>query len=537
MRYFLLFSLIVVLTILPARAQDISITVTEHRVSDCGGIFVAHTLDHSTISNSDPIRMFDSNGSGLAINDLNNDGTLDIVLANLDGEESILWNEGGLNFSRTSIEIPGKTRSVAIIDLDADGWNDIIFTTQRGAPTFWHNQADGTFDFEGLQGVAHPAYAMNWADLDYDGDLDLVAASYDAEMERIDASYLLDGGAGIYYYENQGNLQFTATRLADRSQALAIYFPDLNGDGLWDIAVGNDFAELDRYWVRENGEWTEINPFGVITHSTMSFAGADIQNDGSIELYSTDMHPYDDDEETVLAWQPVMDDMMAMPMVEDDPQVMTNVMQTLQDDSYINISENLGIEYTGWSWSAKFGDLNSDGFLDLYVVNGMIAEELFGHLPGNELVEENQAFMNQAGQSYVTMPEWALNSTQSGRGMSMADLDADGDLDIVVNNLMSPVMLYENQLCEGNNLTVEIQDNGSLNRQAIGSYVLLHTEQASYRRDIYASSGYLSGDPSQLHFGFTETDLINLEIVRSDGTIINIEAPDINTHIVITLND
>lgn len=519
-------------------AQD-TLTIETQNFTDatCSGQFIGHELDHITSVDDTPIRMFESNGAGLAINDLNNDGLLDIVLANLDGEESILWNEGNLQFRRETLAIPGKTRSVAIIDLDADGFQDIVVTTQRAAPSLWRNQGDETFEFSPLRGVTQSAYSMNWADLDQDGDLDLVTASYDAEMERIDASYLLDGGAGIYYYENQDG-EFIPTRLADRSQALAIYFPDVNGDGLWDIAVGNDFAELDRYWLRSGDEWLETIPFDVISHSTMSFAGADVQNDGSIELYATDMHPYSEDPETMSAWQPVMDDMMAMPMPEDDPQVMVNVLQSIDDGIYSNTSDVLGIQYTGWSWSAKFGDLNHDGFLDLYVVNGMIAEDLFGHLPNNELVEENQAFMNQAGVDYIRMPDWGLNATQSGRGMSMADLDNDGDLDIVVNNLMTSAMLYENQLCTGSSLSITLQDNTTLNPSAIGSYAILTTSEGTYRRDMYASSGYLSGDPSQLHFGFSQnTELINLEIFWTDGTITTLDELEANTHSLITRDE
>ncbi|MEO1162992.1 MAG: CRTAC1 family protein [Chloroflexota bacterium] len=530
---FVIILLVCISSIISAQ-QSISLETQAHAESVCSDTFIEHELDHITNVDEMPVRMFESNGSGLAINDLNNDGLLDIVMGNLDGDNTVLWNEGDLTFRPQALDMPGKTRSVAIIDLDADGWQDIVITTQRGAPSYWQNQTDGTFQLVGLTGVTHPAYAMNWADLDKDGDLDLVAASYDAEMERIDASYLLNGGAGIYYYENLGDFQFSATRLADWSQALAIYFPDMNNDGQWDIAVGNDFAEPDRYWVRENDSWVEQFPFGVITHSTMSFAGADIENDGSVELYATDMHPYSDDEETVLAWQPVMEDMMAMPMPEDDPQDMVNVMQTLEGDSYINIAQSLGVDYTGWSWSAKFGDLNSDGFQDLYVVNGMIAQDLFGHLPDNELVEENQAFMNQNGENYIVMPEWNLNALYSGRGMSMADLDNDGDLDVVVNNLLSNAMLYENQLCGGDNLTVDLLDPATANLHAIGSHVLLHTSDGIYRRDVYASSGYLSGDATALHFGIpVGASIEQLEIIWSDSTQTLVDELEVNTHIII----
>ena len=87
-----------------------------------------------------------------------------------------------------------------------------------------------------------------------------------------------------------------------------------------------------------------------------------------------------------------------------------------------------GVAATGWTWSAQFGDLDNDGFLDLYAVNGMIAAEIFGHLPGAELVEENQALRNDGSGRFVPAPEWGLGATESGRGMAFADLDLDGDL-------------------------------------------------------------------------------------------------------------
>lgn len=537
MQKFLLAIILLFSISITAWAQNPTTTIQMHENSSCSGSFVAHTLDHITTSNADPIRMFDSNGAGLAINDLNNDGLLDIVLANLDGAETILWNTGNLEFRTQRLDIPVRTRQVTILDLDADGLRDILFTSQRGAPTWWRNMGAEVFELAPLIGVSRVAYSMNWADIDRDGDLDLVAASYDAEMERIDASYLLNDGAGVFYYENQEGT-FIPTRLAESSQALATYFVDLNNDNLLDIAIGNDFAELDAYWYQTADGWQAAMPFEVITHSTMSFASADIDNNGQSELYATDMHPYSDDETTLEAWRPVMEDMMAMPILPDDPQVMVNVLQTIDDSVYQNTSEALGIEYTGWSWSAKFGDLNSDGFVDLYVVNGMIAEDLFRHLPNNELVEENQIFMNSAGNEFIPISDWELNALQSGRGMSMADLDGDGDLDIVVNNLMAPAMLYENQVCGGDNLTLTLQDNTANNPAAIGAQLFLVTSDTTYQRHVTAASGYLSGDPAQVHFGFPpETDLIRLDIIWPDGATSSVAYPQANTFLNIVRED
>ncbi|MGV2436834.1 MAG UNVERIFIED_CONTAM: VCBS repeat-containing protein [Anaerolineae bacterium] len=283
-------------------AQTLETQSTPLTASTCSGQFVARPLTIFTTVNADPIRMFNSNGSGLAIGDLNNDGLLDVVLANLDQPESILWNEGQLQFRHQELDIPGVTRSVIILDFDADGWRDILFTTQRAAPSWWRNEnGSGTFTLTPLNGVANAAYAMNWGDLDADGDLDLVTGSYDAELSQLMTNdFLFNGGAGVYYYDNQdGN--FVATRLAETAQALAVYFTDLNGDGQRDIAVGNDFAEFDRYWVRDAGTWVESTPFSVFTHSTMSFDSGDLNNDGTSELFATDMHPYSEDEATMSA--------------------------------------------------------------------------------------------------------------------------------------------------------------------------------------------------------------------------------------------
>ncbi len=116
---------------------------------------------------------------------------------------------------------------------------------------------------------------------------------------------------------------------------------------------------------------------------------------------------------------------------------MENVLQVWTGDRYQNQAYDRNIDASGWSWSAKFGDLDTDGDLDLYIVNGMIAADLLAHLPGGELVEENQALRNDGTGHFTLAADWGLGSTRSGRGMSMADFDQDGDLDIVVNNLNS----------------------------------------------------------------------------------------------------
>jgi hypothetical protein len=161
----------------------------------------------------------------------------------------------------------------------------------------------------------------------------------------------------------------------------------------------------------------------------------------------------------------------------------------------------------------------------------------FPNLPGHELVETNQAFRNSGDGRFVPMPDWGLDSTRGGRGMSIADVDDDGDLDIVVNNLNSPAQLFENQLCEGSSLEVDLFSPDSQNTRAIGATLMLHTDVGTYYRDVKAASGYVSGDAARIHFGFPKTaHLQQLEIRWPDSQVTMVDTPTINTLLKVTRN-
>ncbi|MCY4020313.1 MAG: CRTAC1 family protein [Chloroflexi bacterium] len=505
-------------------------SVALRRPEDCSGAFLAHELDHITTPTATPIGFYDSNGAGLAINDLNNDGLLDIVLANLGGDNAVFWNAGDLQFRKQALPSLTPSRAVAAVDVDGDGWLDIVFTQQAAAPLYWRNQAGTGFAIQILKGVSYIGYAMNWLDADRDGDLDLVTGSYDVENEMILGQSAPK--SGVIYYEQRED-RFQATRLANRSNTLAL-LTRVNADDALEIIIGNDFAVPDRFFTFVDGNWREQQPPPVMPHSTMSYDAADLDNDGRVEIYAVDMKPYDDDEETMAQWGPVMDMMMAMPHVEGDPQIMENVLYAGTGAGLAqNIAPRLGLDATGWSWSTKFGDLDNDGFQDLYVVNGMISREMFSHLPGNELVEENQVYRNLSGSRFASQPNWALDDKASGRGMSMADLDNDGDLDVLVNNLNAPAKVYENQLCGGDSIEVDLHWKKSAS-SSIGARLYLQTSEGVYRRDVTVTSGYLSGDPSRAHFGFPSgADLQRLTIMWNDGEYSVVDGLEANTLITV----
>ncbi|MBK8024396.1 MAG: CRTAC1 family protein [Chloroflexi bacterium] len=510
-------------------AHLVALSQADSATSPCTGHFIEHTLPHTTQTRGDVVRFYESNGSGLGINDLNNDGLLDIVLGNLDGPNTLLWNEGGLTFrAEQPPGMVGRTRAVALVDLDADGWRDIILTTQLGAPSWWRSDGVGRFRLTPLPGVRAPAGTIAFNDVDGDGDLDMAAASYDVELSKLMRdSFLFSGGAGVFVYENRGG-EYVATRLAEESQALALWLSDVDADGAVDLIVGNDFRFPDQAWSFRAGGWLSTAPFPATAYSTMSFDAGDLDNDGRQEFFAADMQPTSDDPATRRAWDFVFDDLERNPLPPGDLQTVENILNVQgADGRFANRARDFGIPATGWTWSSKFGDLDNDGFLDLYAVNGMISVELFGHLPDDELVEANLAFRNAGGARLIPAPEWRLGGTASGRGMSMADLDNDGDLDIVVNNLNAPAVLYENSLCGGASLQVELRHPGSANPDGIGARLTLLTaggrgdtiaDTVAYTREMRALSGYLSGDPARVHFGFPrDATLLRLEILWPDG--------------------
>lgn len=496
----------------------------------CGPRFVAHSLDHITRAADAPARQYDSNGSGVAADDLDGDGRADVVLGNLEGAASILWNEGGWRFT-TERMTDRSTRAVQIVDVDGDGRPDAVTTHRAGGVTWWRNVGARRFERTALEGVGEEAYSMSWADVDGDGDLDLATASYDAELDQTQRSTFLTGdGAGVNVYRNDGSARFTRVRLAKASQGLTTSWVDLDGDGRPELLVGNDFGMEDMAWRSDPAApsgWAAFRPFRRTSAHPMSFDEGDVDGDGDLEYFTTDMRARSTDTGVIAAYLPLMATMNALDR-PDGTQRIRNVLERREPDgSYRDIADHADIDVAGWAWSGRFGDLDDDGDVDLYVVNGMIAAETLHYLPGAEIVEKNVLFRNDGRGRFSVDDRAGLDATASGRGSVLVDLDDDGRLDVVVNNLSAPAVAYENRTCRGGQgLEVRLAWPGSANTAAIGATVTAQTSAGPLVRPVRSGGGYLSGAPAVLHLGVGRDQTVrSLEVRWPDGARTTIDAP------------
>lgn len=488
---------------------------------------------HHTVQLPNPVTLFASNGSGVATGDVNGDGFIDIALANIAGDTTLALNKGALHFDEIGLSLP-NTRAIQIVDVDGDGLLDISATHRNAGISILKNMGGTTPVF---QKIAHTirtqnTYSMVWHDFSNDGLLDVVTASYDAEVLRGGSQSLFEHQhRGVFYHEQQPDGSFVTHQLTDEANALAITALDVNADGHDDIVVGNDFDLRDAVWLNQNGSWVYREPFKSTPHSTMSYDVGDVNRDGQPELFAADMNPYRTDVVTLASWLPVTSRMNQFHPA-DDPQLMENaLLQRQQNGMWHTIGRAVSTTSTGWSWSSRLNDFDNDGWLDLYVVNGMIAQELFPYLPDYALVEENQA-LRFDGQRFVPMPQWQLNDTASGRGMATADFDNDGDVDVVVNNLQSPSIVYENQLCGGQSLQLTLQQAGP-NPFAVGAQVRIRTNQGTDWYTVMHGRGYLSGATTRIDVGLGERTVQAIDIRWPDGTTSRIDAIQPNHHYVI----
>ncbi|GAB5559206.1 MAG: VCBS repeat-containing protein [Synoicihabitans sp.] len=522
-------------------------------------------------------------GTGVAIADYDNDGWPDIFIVSKTENSRLFRNLGNWKFEdvtesaglivNPAIESGGGLfgggeeappeawkQGASFADVDNDGWLD-LYVCRWGEPNWlFMNQGDGTFREEAVaRGLAlvDASGVGAFADYDRDGWLDVYVQT---NMLNATAS---PGGQPDHLFRNNGDGTFTDVSadagIGGNNLAHSTTWWDYNHDGWPDIYIANDFAPAD-YLYRNNQDGTFTNVIHDVVptmpYSSMGADQGDINNDGLIDFLVTDMATtsHEKDQRGMAS---------ARELSREDSDSPTLAPQTLRNTMFVNtpahrmleVANMAGIHATDWTWSVRFEDLDNDGLVDLHVTNGMNREYQNADLRDRIILAENSTVrlrtmkdsprLNEANLAYRNEgdlrftevgAEWGLDKVGISFGVAMADLDRDGDLDIVHSNYGESATILENQSQTGNFVQIALRGTES-NRFGVGARVTIETESGKQVRDLVLTRGYLSTSEPVLHFGVGEDEQVERVTVQWPSGILNhFGALEVNRRLVVIEN-
>jgi hypothetical protein len=526
------------------------------------------------------------NGGGLAVGDLDNDGLQDLFFTANMGDNKLFRNLGGLRFkditAAAGAGLEGRSghwkTGVTMADVNQDGLLDIyICYSGKGGPDTRRNQLFinlGNLKFREAAreyGLDDPAYSNQAAFFDYDrdGDLDMFLLNHSIKkvdnLEFTKYRNIPDSFAGCKLFENRAGKFFD---VSDRSGitrssltfGLGLVVADINLDGWPDLYVTNDYNEPDHLYINQrDGTFKDVgdNALSHMSQFSMGAEVADFNNDGLPDILTLDMLPEDNRRQKLLQLQENYEIFELMQQQGLHRQYMRNMLHLNNGDgTFSEIGQLAGIAKTDWSWTPLFADFDNDGYKDLFITNGYLRDytnkdflKYWGDYKVKKAVERepvqlmdlvkampstlipNYIFSNNGDLTFRNrQKDWGIDRPAISSAAVYADLDNDGDLEIVVNNINEEAFIYKNNARErqtGHYIDLQlINKNGA---PATGAMATLYTTAGQQTLELSTSRGYLSAVSNRLHFGLRASDRIDSLLIRwPDGRRTRIERPVAN---------
>ncbi len=525
------------------------------------------------------------NGAGVATADFNNDGLEDIFFVSNKGKNKLYINKGSLKFEDQSVTagiegIGNWKTGVTVADVNADGLMDIYvcevsnYKSFKGKNQLFVNKGTnktGQIHFVdeahkyGLDAVGFCTQAA-FFDYDKDGDLDMYLLKHSVHTARNyrDTSIRteIDTLSGDQFFRNFGGRFDDITKTAgifssSIGYGLGISIADINNDGWPDIYVGNDFHENDYLYINQASTSPKttrsfIESIEKTTEHTSNFSMgndiADINNDGLLDILTMDMQP----ENSMLLKSSVGPDPYDIHEFKHkkfgyEYQFPRNALQFNKGiidglPQYKDIANYAGIASTDWSWSPLIADFDNNGWKDIFISNGILRRpndlDFLKFISDNEIQKNssdaalisqmptglvsNYFYKNKGDNSFVNVSEtWGSGPISSSNGAAYADLDNDGDLDIVTNNLNQKAFVYKNTINDkktSNFITVQLKGIGN-NSKGIGAKVFVYRKDSLQFFENYFSRGFQSASAGNILVGLGKSKIVDsVKVIWNDNT-------------------